>query len=166
MLTFDEIFRNHSARIYNVCRRILLNDADAEDATQNALLAIYRNLDSFRGEAELTTWLHTVAKNSALHVRSKRIKRQEREKACWMVDIDRETPVDTLQAAEQASVVEQAIAGLPDLYREAYSLSELDCWSNERIGNRLGISLAAVKSRLHRARLIMRTALTTHFAAA
>src|SRR5262245_43489470 len=79
--TAEQVFREHAPRVYHLARRMLGNDADAEDVTQDVLLQVVRKLHTFRGDAELTTWLHRVTVNAALSHRAKRAKRDEREHA-------------------------------------------------------------------------------------
>src|SRR5246127_1789567 len=78
-LTPDRIFREYAPRIYNLARRMLSNDADAEDVTQDVLLQVVRKLDTFRGDAQISTWLHRVTVNAALAHRQKRANRQKYE---------------------------------------------------------------------------------------
>src|SRR6185503_20753939 len=78
-LTADRVFRDYAPRVYNLARRMLDNDADAEDVTQDVLLQVVRKLDTFRGEAQIGTWLHRVTVNAALAHRAKRANRQKRE---------------------------------------------------------------------------------------
>src|SRR5438128_4815590 len=77
--TPEQVFREHAPRVYNLARRMLGNDADAEDVTQDVLLQVVRKLDTFRGDASLTTWLHRVTVNAALARRRKRATREHRE---------------------------------------------------------------------------------------
>src|SRR6476620_6456936 len=78
-LTPEQVFREHAPRVYNLARRMLGNDADAEDVTSEVLLQVVRKLHTFRGDAALPTWLHRVTVNAALALREKRANRQERE---------------------------------------------------------------------------------------
>src|SRR5713101_5245414 len=78
-LTPDQVFRDYAPRVYNLARRMLGNDADAEDVTQDVLLQVVRKLNTFRGDASLTTWLHRVTVNAALAHRRKRATREHRE---------------------------------------------------------------------------------------
>src|SRR5437867_13363789 len=71
-LTPDQVFRDYAPRVYNLARRMLGNDADAEDVTQDVLLQVVRKLDTFRGESAFPTWLHRVTVNAALANRRKR----------------------------------------------------------------------------------------------
>lgn len=173
-VTPEQVFRDHAPRIYHIARRMLGNDADAEDVTQDVLLQVVRKLDTFRGDAQLATWLHRVTVNAALAHRQKRANRQKRETAeaddlldaapaggavkRWGVG-----PDGPVLAAEQAAVIEKAIAGLPGPFREVYVLADVEGLPNGEIADLLGMSVPAVKSRLHRARLRMRDALAPHF---
>src|SRR5215831_18901952 len=77
--TPEEIVRDYGPRVYSLARRMLGNDADAEDVTQDVLLQVVRKLDTFRGEAELGTWLYRVTVNAALAHRKKRARRDQHE---------------------------------------------------------------------------------------
>src|SRR5437870_8786647 len=78
-LTPEQVFRDYAPRVYNLARRMLGNDADAEDVTQDVLLQVVRKLDTFRGDAQFATWLHRVTVNAALGHRRKRAQRDQRE---------------------------------------------------------------------------------------
>jgi RNA polymerase sigma-70 factor (ECF subfamily) len=174
-VTPELVFREYAPRIYHIARRMLGNDADAEDVTQDVLLQVIRKLDTFRGDAQLTTWLHRVTVNAALAYRQKRANRQKHEV--------HETPEESLEvapagspvkrwnvgpeepvlAAEQAHVIEMAIGELPGPFRDVYVLADVEGLPNSEIADMLGLSVPAVKSRLHRARLRMRDSLAPHF---
>jgi RNA polymerase sigma-70 factor (ECF subfamily) len=176
-LTADQVFRDYAPRVYNLARRMLGNDADAEDVTQDVLLQVVRKLDTFRGESAFPTWLHRVTVNAALAHRRKRATRQARQSGesvdaalddgygytpgsvrPWSV-----SPDQPVLDAETHELIERAIAGLPDTYRDVYVLADVESLPNAEIAEMLGLSVAAVKSRLHRARLMMRDALAPHF---
>jgi RNA polymerase sigma-70 factor (ECF subfamily) len=174
-LTAEQVFRDHAPRVYNLARRMLGNDADAEDVTQDVLLQVVRKLDTFRGDSNLTTWLHRVTVNAALAHRRKRANREHREipdplelftengrhaRAVrpWSV-----TPDHLAQKRETTELIEKAILDLPELYRDVYVLADVEGLPNQDIGDILELSLPAVKSRLHRGRLLMRHALAPHF---
>src|SRR6201997_2727930 len=76
-LTPDLVFRDYAPRVYNLARRMLSNDADAEDVTQDVLLQVVRKLPTFRGESAFPTWLHRVTVNAALSHRRRQAVRQE-----------------------------------------------------------------------------------------
>ena len=127
--TPEHVFREYAPRIYNLARRMLGNDADAEDVTQDVLLQVVRKLHTFRGDAQLPTWLHRVTVNAALAHREKRANRQKRESATGddealeAIAADPPTagvrlprpgveaaPDENALAAEQRAVIERAIA--------------------------------------------------------
>src|SRR5262245_18443373 len=171
----EQVFHDYAPRVYHLARRMLGNDADAEDVTQDVLLQVVRKLDTFRGEAALPTWLHRVTVNAALAHRGKRARWQEREHADqldrvfedghpaasarpWSVE-----PDQAVLDQETQQLIERAIAKLPETYRDVYVLADVEGLPNQEIGELLNLSLPAVKSRLHRARLLMRNALAPHF---
>jgi RNA polymerase sigma-70 factor, ECF subfamily len=174
-LTPEKVFLEHGPRVYNLARRMLGNDADAEDVAQDVLLQVVRKLDTFRGEANLSTWLHRVTVNAALAHRAKRARREQREQHepvdLFLHDGHHAQPVRpwSINPAVQAEqhettrLIEQAIADLPEVYRDVYVLADVESLPNAEIGELLDLSLPAVKSRLHRGRLLMRRALARHF---
>lgn len=174
-LTPELVFREYAPRIYNLARRMLGNEADAEDVTQEVLLQVIRKLDTFRGESQLGTWLHRVTVNAALAYRQKRANRQKHETGPVLDDqtevsgpigpVNRwnVSPDEPMLAAEQTRLIEDAINTLPEPFRDVYVLADVEGLPNAEIGDMLGLSVAAVKSRLHRARLRMRDALAPHF---
>jgi RNA polymerase sigma-70 factor (ECF subfamily) len=173
-LTAEVIFHQYAGRIYNLAWRMLSNAADVEDVTQDVLLQVVRKLDTFRGEADLSTWLHRVTVNAALTHRRKQAPQRAREAStsvrhledsgqpaspvsCWGAAPDRQ-----LISNEMRECIEKAIRGLPQMYRDPFVLSDIEGLPNAEIGELLGLSLPAVKSRLHRARLLLREALGPH----
>jgi RNA polymerase sigma-70 factor (ECF subfamily) len=157
------VFHEHAARVYNLARRMLNNDTDAEDVSQDVLLQVVRKLDTFRGDAELTTWLHRVTVNAALALRRKQSRRPQRHLdfsldclPCPRSVRAGEGPAGVVMGLETRQQIEGAIAGLPEKYRDIYVLADVEGLANAEIGGLLSLSLAAVKSRLHRARLMLR----------
>jgi RNA polymerase sigma-70 factor, ECF subfamily len=174
-LTPEQVFRDYAPRVFTLARRMLGNDADAEDVTQDVLVQVIRKLDSFRGDSNIFTWLHRMTVNAALALRAKRARRQQHETTDplnhfhenghhgkpvrpWSVGADQQA-LDK----EREQIIEKAIAGLPEIYRDVYVLADVEQLSNPDISTMLGIGLAAVKSRLHRGRMLMRDALAPHF---
>jgi RNA polymerase sigma-70 factor, ECF subfamily len=173
--TIEQVFRDYAPRIYNLARRMLGNDADAEDVTQEVLLRLMSKLDTFRGESAFPTWLHRVTVNAALGHRRKRAVRQSHEVHDPLDSVFengnyarpvRQWSVRPEQRAldqETHDLIEKAIADLPEIYRDVYVLADVEGLPNAEIGDLLQLSVPAVKSRLHRARLLMRNALAPHF---
>jgi RNA polymerase sigma-70 factor (ECF subfamily) len=175
-LTVEEVFQTHAPRVYNVARRMLGHDADADDVTQDVLLQVIRKLDTFRGEAAFTTWLYRVTVNAALLHRRKHARHRKQQ-----VDVPLDSLPDRLGMGrnrhpdrdphqhvlhkELQEAVAKAIAGLPVIYRDVYILADVEGMRNGMVGKLLNLRLQAVKSRLHRARLIMRKVLASYMVA-
>ena len=174
-LTPEVIFRDYAPRVYHLARRMSGNTADAEDILQDVLLQVVRKLATFRGDSSVTTWLHRVTVNAALEQRRKRAVR-DRVRVFDPLDhfdadglhggtVKRWTfrPDQPLMNAEVKQIIENAILELPEMYRDVFVLADVEQLSNNEIAELLQISLPAVKSRLHRARLMMRDLLAPHF---
>jgi RNA polymerase sigma-70 factor, ECF subfamily len=172
-LTPELVYRKYAPRIYAIARRMLGNDADAEDVMQEVLLQVIRKLGTFRGDSQLGTWLHRVTVNAALAHRQKRANRQKHEVNEAIDEMSPATPgasvnrggapEEPVLAAEQHELIEKAIKTLPEPYRDVFVLADVEGLPNPEIADMLGLSVPAVKSRLHRARLWMRDALAPHF---
>ncbi len=174
-LTVEQVFHDYAPRVYHVARRMLSNDLDAEDVTQDVFLQVARKLPTFRGDSAFPTWLHRVTVNAALAHRRKRavyeglyVSTSEQE---FLEEGQRpgtarpwvSRPEEALLDGEIRQVIEKAIRRLPETYREVFVLADVEGLSNAEIGERLELGLSAVKSRLHRARQLMREALTPYF---
>jgi RNA polymerase sigma-70 factor, ECF subfamily len=165
----DQVFAEHATRVYNLARRMLGNHSDAEDVTQDVFLQVVRHLDNFRGECGVTTWLHRITVNAALALRRRRYRQQERQADAPLEQLPSgqpgrsECPEGQAMNRETRLLLERSIAQLPDIYRDVFLLSDVEGLTNPEIGSLLGLGLAAVKSRLHRARLLVRDMLSPHF---
>jgi RNA polymerase sigma-70 factor (ECF subfamily) len=173
-VTAETVFHQHAPRIYRTACRMLPNEADAEDIRQEVLLQVVRKLDTFRHEADLATWLQRVTVNAVLAYRRRCARRPERQ----LPDVPEHALSETVrvrlttgswQAPERKTrdgelrrQLDRAIAGLPAGYREVFVLAVVEGLPNAAVGSRLGLGLAAVKSRLRRARLMLREALAPH----
>src|SRR5262245_42279422 len=169
-LTAEAIFHQYARRIYNLARRMLANEADMEDVTQDVLLQVVRKLDTFRGESDLSTWLHRVTVNAALTHRRKQARHLAREVGTSVRHMeDRGRPVSPVSPwgaepdrqlidREMRECIERAVRGLPETYRGPFVRAHIEGVPDAEIGELLGLSLPAVKSRLHRARLLLRDA--------
>ena len=164
---FEALVRRHERRVFRVTLAVLGNFEDAEEAMQEAFVKAYRNLGQFRREARFTTWLTRIAINEALQKResrkdyvsldeSREIERQfaPRRTESWRAD-----PEKLYGKQELRQIVETAIQGLPAIYREAFVLRDVEEMSAEEAAEAIGITVGALKSRLLRARLMMRETL-------
>jgi RNA polymerase sigma-70 factor (ECF subfamily) len=166
---FEELVRREQGHLLAVARRILRDDDEARDAVQEALLAAYRALPYYQGEARLSTWLHRIAVNAALmRLRSRRRRREDLmddigasdvPPADWAVVED-----DVCERTEMRALVRGCIARLPERYRQVIVLRDLEERDTQETADALGIGADAVKMRLHRARAALRAMLAPHVA--
>ena len=116
-ITPEIIFRDHAPRIYNLARRMLGSDADAEDVTQDVLLQVVRKLDTFRGDSALSTWLHRITVNAALAHRRKRAMRDQRQVTDpldhFLDNGHHHHPVRRWSVVSPSAVVSRTTAGCP-----------------------------------------------------
>lgn len=171
---FEAIFRRYVSRVYRQALRIMGNEADAEEVVQEAFLAVYEKAKTFRGQSAFSTWLFRLTVNTALTKLRRRKKGEEvpiddylprfqedghhqvRPVIDWSEGID-----DLLVKEELQEIIRQAIDQLPAVDK-AVLVSDLDGVSNRQIGEALGLSVQAVKARLHRARLFLRGKLAVY----
>ncbi len=170
----EQVYHDYAPRVYNMAKRMVSNETDAEDVTQEVLLQVVRKLPTFRGDAAFPTWLHRVTVNTALSHRRRKAVRQEHgfglqqdafgEDGLAEAGAGRtpEPPVEIVHS-ETRQLIERAIASLPEMYRAVFVLADVEGWANADVAAHLSLTLPAVKSRLHRARLLMRNALAPHF---
>jgi RNA polymerase sigma-70 factor (ECF subfamily) len=166
--TAEAVFHTYAPRVFSLALRMLGNTADAEDVTQDVLLQVVRKLDTFRGRSSLTTWLHRVTVNAALAHRRRQARRPEEHLDvsldCVAMHAGSDGRVPDRQALDRElrRHLERAIARLPEMYRDVFVLADVEGLPNAEVGRLLGLGLAAVKSRLHRARLMVRDALAPY----
>jgi RNA polymerase sigma-70 factor (ECF subfamily) len=176
---FAELVERHQDRVYALAFHLLRDPSEAEEVVQETFLTALEKLRTFRGDAAFTTWLHRVAANASL-MRLRRRKRSPESPAELPVDelmprFDETGRIDAAprhdwskRADEQLSdqqlrrAVEEAIQNLPEDYRIVFLLRDVEGLSSEEMAELLGVSVAAVKSRLHRARLALREKLAVY----
>ena len=171
---FEELVRRHGPRLLAVARRILHNEADARDAVQEAFVSAFRALQSFEGQARLSTWLHRIAVNAALmRLRARRRKPEEPIEDLlprFLEDGHHAAPPTPWPSAERLvaerevrDFVRAAIDRLPESYREVLLLRDIEELDTAAAADVLGITENLVKVRLHRARQALRTLLEPRF---
>jgi RNA polymerase sigma-70 factor (ECF subfamily) len=166
-------------RVYRLTYRITGSNEDAEEATQDALWTAARKIASFKGESQFGSWLYRIAANAAYQkLRSRKAKAREIALDEVLPTLDAEglhfepmddwTPRvdDNAVNGELREVLEKAIGELPPDYRTALVMHDVQGMPNPDIAETLGISLPAVKSRVHRSRLFVRKKLATYMAGA
>jgi len=163
---FYELIKPYQRRVYSAALSILRNEAEAEDAAQEAFLKALANIRQFRAEARFSTWLIQIAVNEALMKKRKAhadivepIGEREQEDGSYtprdFADW-REIPSETLERKEIRSKLASAVAALAEKYRQVFLLRDVQHMSIEETAEALGISQASVKTRLLRARLMLR----------
>ena len=170
---FYELIRPYERRVYSAALAILRNESDAEDVAQEALLKAFKNIRQFRGEARFSTWLIQITVNEA-RMRRRRDHAHMMEPIGELQDEEgnytprdfadwREIPLETLERKEVREKLAQALATLGDKYREVFVLRDMQHLSIEETAEALGITTASVKTRLLRARLMLRDLLAPGF---
>jgi RNA polymerase sigma-70 factor, ECF subfamily len=162
---FHELIRPHERSVYVMARSLLQNESDAEDAAQEAFLKAFRNLDKFRGEAKFGTWLISITLNEARsRLRTRKTMKEESldeppegegHVSPALLRDWREIPSESVERHEVKMLLQEAIAGLPQIYREIFLLRDVEDLSVNESAEALGISVASVKVRLHRARIML-----------
>jgi RNA polymerase sigma-70 factor (ECF subfamily) len=170
---FEKLVGEHEKKVYNLALRMLGSPDDARDILQDTFLKVYDHLDRFRGEARLSTWIYRIAMNEALmKIRREKgrmvsldtFKVSEGEVRSLDIEDWAQKPLDKLLTRELGDKMDMAVSSLPEDYRAVFLLRDVEGLSNADIAKVLEISVPAVKSRLHRARLFLRGELSKYFA--
>lgn len=170
---FEELVRRYERKIYNLVYRMLGNEEDAKDALQDTFIRAYRFIKNFKGKSSFYTWLYRIATNVCLT----RLKnRKINEPAGFSLDepiIDesemqrelpdyKESPEHLYHRQQLQKALQDAINELPSDYRSVVILRDLQGLSNQEVSKALNLSVAAVKSRLHRGRVFLRNRLSKY----
>jgi RNA polymerase sigma-70 factor (ECF subfamily) len=163
---FELIMRRHNQRLYRTIRAILHEEAEVEDAMQQAYVNAYRHLGQFAGQARFSTWLTRIAVHEAF-ARMRRSRLVLAESGCGEpcdevmsnAPSQERSPEENAANRELRALLEGAILGLPEAYRLVFMMRELEGLSTEETASALEVSVDVVKTRLHRARAMLRDAL-------
>jgi len=162
---FRQIMKKYNQRLYRVARGILRNDADAEDVVQETYVRAFTHLDGFRGDSSLATWLSRITINEALgRLRARRptvdLAAIESQPAAEIIQFPlaskSEDPEKTMAQRQLLHLVEQATDNLPEVYRIVFITRVIEGLSVEDTAEILGLRPETVKTRLHRARKLVR----------
>jgi len=166
---YHDLIRPYEHSVYRMALSFMKNEADAEDVAQEAFISAFKNLAAFRGQAKFSTWLISITLNEARG-------RLRRQSLVRMDSLDetpeegghvspallrdwREVPSDALERKEVREMLREAIGGLAPIYREVVLLRDVEELSVEETATALTISVASVKTRLHRARIMLQKVL-------
>jgi RNA polymerase sigma-70 factor (ECF subfamily) len=170
---FHELIRPYERMVYLSILTMLRNDQEAEDAAQEVMINAFRYLKNFRGDSKFSTWLVTIAMNEARQ-------RLRKAKAAQLESLDeekedregdftpavltdwREIPSEALEKKEMRQKLREAVEQLPPIYREVLVLRDLEELNQEETASALGINVALVKVRLHRARMMLQKMLAPY----
>ena len=168
---FEVLMRRYNGRLFRIARAILKDDAEAEDALQDAYLDAYRHMGDFRGGSQLATWLTRIVANQALM----RLRKQKRDRVVIpfaeshpmspddapldVPDKKAESPSEAALRGELRRILERRIDALPISFRTVFVMREIEDMTVEETAEALGIPPATVRTRLFRARALLREAL-------
>jgi RNA polymerase sigma-70 factor, ECF subfamily len=158
---FELIYERHHRRTYSLCLRMTSSQTEAEDLTQEVFIQLFRKIGSFRGDSAFSTWLHRLTVNQVLmHFRRRSVKNERTSDDGEMP----EQPVRGSADPNKMAVVDRialknAIAQLPNGYRNVFILHDVEGFEHEEVARIMGISVGTSKSQLHKARLKLRALL-------
>ena len=176
-LDFDALVAKYERKIFNVIYRLLGDYEEATDLTQETFISAFRHFDSFRGESKVFTWLYQIARNLCIN----RIRQRDRQRALRLESLDQPrerddedspsrevadwsySPQKVLEDRELRTRILNAIESLPPDYKEVVVLREFQNLSYNEIVDATGLTLENVKTRLSRARAMLRRKLETYY---
>jgi len=170
---FHELIRPYERMVYMTVFSIVRNETDAEDCAQDTMVNAYRHLGKFRGEAKFSTWLATIAVNEGRQ-KLRKAKRAKEDSLDEPIEGDdqqitpapltdwREIPLEALERKELREALRTAVAELPGIYRQIFTLRDLEELNVAETAAALDINENMVKVRLHRARMMLQKRLAPH----
>ncbi|MFT3713478.1 MAG: sigma-70 family RNA polymerase sigma factor [Archangium sp.] len=172
---FEGLVERHRGRVYGLALRMLSSEDDAAEVVQDSFLSAYRNMSELRTDAQFGSWVLKIAANhSLMRLRHRKVTRAVEEPLDAPNFNERGSLLDAVSEFKDAEgeamdhelrvAIEQATAKLGDEYREVFVLKDLEGLSYEEISEITGASVPAIKSRLHRARLSLRSAIDAFYA--
>lgn len=162
---FEALVRLYDKKVYTLCRRMCISEEDAQEAAQDAFLAVWRAIGAFRQESSFSTWLYRLATNACIDLlrRNKRsggsVSLDDEETAPELVDT-RPLPQQELERRETQRLIEDGLRALPEDYRAILLLREVQGLSYAEIAEVTQLELGTVKSRISRGRILLRNYLT------
>ncbi|HJX89703.1 MAG TPA: RNA polymerase sigma factor [Pyrinomonadaceae bacterium] len=158
---FHELYQEHHRRVFSICLRMTENVPEAEDLTQDVFIQLFRTIGSFRGESAFTTWLHRLTVNLVLmHFRKRKVRPELTTGGELPVQPVAGTGDPTRMRVVDRILLSEVIAKLPDGYREAIILHDIEGMQHSEIAEMRGRSVGTSKSQLHKARALLRALMT------
>ena len=157
---FSQLVSLYSGRVLNTCYRFLLNKHDAEDISQEVFIEVFQSVQSFRGDAALSTWIYRIAVTKCLDEIKKRNQKKRFTSLGKILHLDDiahwigggAMPDKRLNETDKMQQIEQALNTLPDNQRTAFTLSKIEGYTNAEIAEILNTTLVAVESLIYRAK--------------
>lgn len=170
---FEELVSRYETKVFNLAMRFTRNQEDAEEVLQDVFTTIYRKIDGFQGKSAFSSWLYRIIVNAAFMKLRKRKQNtalsiedlpEAVKQLCFEGDPQYDARSDAgAMTRELRDVMQLAINKLPEQYRAVFVLRDVDGLSNQEVGEILDLSVPAVKSRLHRSRLMLRRRLQRYY---
>jgi RNA polymerase sigma-70 factor (ECF subfamily) len=166
---FRELVESYQNMIVNTCFGFLHNTEEAEDVAQEVFIQVFKSIDSFRGDAKLSTWLYRIAVNRSLNkIRSRKSKFFVALDSLFEADNNLKstssgTPHDSLENQERARILHEAIDKLPDKQKAAFILSKYKCLPNKKISEVMSTTLSSVEALLNRAKKNLQKSLIDYY---
>ena len=158
---FERLYRAHASRVFSLCVRMAGDRAIAEELTQDVFVRAWEKLALFRGESAFATWLHRLAVNVVLNDRQLERRRRGRlDEGVEDMDTLDHSYARPMEVPGLSIDLERAIATLPPGARKVFVLHDVQGYTHEEIGEMLGVTSGGCKAQLHRARMLLREALT------
>jgi RNA polymerase sigma-70 factor (ECF subfamily) len=169
---FEELLSRYSNKVFSLATRLTRNQEDAEEVLQDVFVTVHRKIAGFEGKSSLSSWLYRVTVNAAFM----KLRKRRQDPAVPLEDVAQQPiQISALKSPESAYVdsqtirnemleaLEVAIRKLPDDYRPVFVLRDVDGLTSREVGRILNLTIPAVKSRLHRSRLMLRRRLSRFF---
>ena len=173
---FAELVNRYENRCYRLAVKLTGNEMDAEEVLQDVFLNVYHKIDTFRGDSAFSSWIYRITVNTSYMKLRERKRVRSQQTSLSLEDL---SPVyksgehygvtdwsgehdDPILDKELSEVLENSIAQLPEGYREVFVMRDMEGLSNNEVGKIMDLTVAAVKSRLHRSRMFLRNSLSDY----
>ena len=157
---FEILMRRHNQRLYRTARAVVKDEVEVEDVMQQAYINAFTHLHQFEERSQFSTWLTRITLNEAFGRRRKMRPPEDAGESMDTIRSPQPDPERQAYAEELRRVLEDAVDTLPDSYRTVFMLRDIEGLSTQETGDGLGLGEEAVKTRLHRARAMIRQAVT------
>lgn len=170
---FEELISRYESKIFNLAMRLTRNQEDSEEVLQDVFSTIYKKIGGFEGKSAFSSWLYRIIVNASFM----KLRKRKQQNTVFLEDLSPtmkqhymdSDPMFTVRSdalavgREVREVLTNAVNRLPDQYRAVFVLRDVDGLSNQEVGEILALSIPAVKSRLHRSRLMLRKKLLRYY---